>query len=525
MSSVLGLPQVNLEVEGRTLAPEETRSLGKVRVQQRLSLPTLCELIFYDPPGPLDCASALAPGAALRLSLPEYREPLFTGQVTAVEHAHGPAHERQIHVRGYDLLHQLRKRQSVRAHVQVTVRDLAQELVADLGLTVQAAEPGPLWQRLIQHRQSDLELLREAAEQCGLYLALREQVLHLLTLEGVGPAQRLALGESLLETRIEVNGEPTCRSVRASGWNPLLVEAYAGQTVGARVGRRVNAEVPPARVGGSGARDLPNQTLQGGPHAEAIAQAELDRRAAREVTLWGIAEGDPRLRPGTPVEIEGVADWLAGRYVLTAVTHTLDSRKGFVSELSTTPPAPRERARSAVVALGAVTRVDDPENLGRVRVCLPTYGDVETEWMHVMSAGAGTDKGLMMLPDVGDSVLVLFSDEAPGQGVVLGGLYGMQGPPDSGAVENSVRRYTILTPGRQYIQLDDVHSSIRLQDNTGNFVELSPERVRLRAIAGLTLEAPGQSVVIRGQSIDFQRLEELEQSDAQLGRQQPEEGE
>jgi len=315
----------------------------------------------------------------------------------------------------------------------------------------------------------------------------------------------LALGDSLHEARIEASGEPACRTVTASGWNPLLVETYEGQSGNARVGRDVSTEVAPDLVGASGERSLPDETVQSVSHAEALAQAELDRRVAREVTLWGIAEGDPRLRPGIPIEIENVADTLSGRYVLTAVTHTIDRRKGFVSELSTAPPPPRHRHRSTIAALGTVTRVDDPQGLGRVRVCLPTYGEVETEWMHVLSAGAGADKGLVILPDVDDRVLVLFSQEAPGLGVVLGGLYGMEGPRDSGVGGNAVKRYTILTRGGHRIRLDDEEETIYLEDSTGSYVALSPESVHLHAAVDLVIEAPEQAIVIRGQTIDFER--------------------
>ncbi len=505
MNHVIALPQVTITAGGVPLPGEEIRALGEVRVQQQLSLPTLCELIFFDPPGPLEVADALVPGTSLRVAAGEQHEALFEGEVTVVEHVYGPSGERQICVRSYDLLHRLRKRQSVRAHVQMTLRDLARELVADLGLTVQASEPGLLWQRLIQHRQSDLELLLEGADLCGLYFALWDNALHLLTLEGIGQPLTLTLGESLLEARVEVSGEPACRLVTATGWNPLRVETYQGRVSSARVGRDVAAEVAPDHVGGSGQRDLLDETTADSRHAEALAQAELDRRAAYEVTLWGMAEGDPRLRPGTPVQVEGIDNALAGRYVLTWVSHTIDSRKGFISELSTSPPPPRQRTKSTVAALGDVTRVDDPEDLGRIRVSLPTYGDVETEWMHVLSPGAGADKGLVALPDVGDSVLLLLSHEDPGQGVVLGGLYGMQGAPDSGVEGNAVRRYTLRTRGGHYVRLDDARRTIRIEDSRGSYVELSPQRVRVHADVDLELEAPGKSVRIRGQKIDFER--------------------
>ena len=504
MSQIAHLPRVTVVANGRQLSAQDLRALDAVRVRQVLSLPTQCELTFSDPPGPLSVSAELAPGTALRIAVDGHREPLFVGEVTAIECFYGPAHEREVRVRGYDLLHRLRKRQSVRAHVQVTPQDLARELVAGLGLKVQADEPGPLWQRLIQHRQSDLELLVEVTEQCGLYLALRDNVLHLLTLEGTGAPLSLELGDALLEARIQVSGEATSRTLAAAGWNPLLVEAYEERTSSARVGRRVDAAVAPGRVGASVRHDLVNQSVQHARHAEAIAQAELDRRAAYEVTLWGLAEGDPRLRPGARVEVSEVADEVAGQYVLTSVTHTIDGRKGFVSELSTDPPSRQRRAPDPNLALAIVTRVDDPEHLGRVRVSFPAYGDVETEWMHVVCPGAGKDKGLVALPDVDDRVVVLFAPDEPGQGVILGGLYGAQGPPDSGVQGNAVRRYTFVTPGGQRIQLDDQDQTIHLEDSKGNYVKLAPNVLQVHAVVDMVLEAPGQSVTIRGRAIDFE---------------------
>jgi phage protein D/phage baseplate assembly protein gpV len=505
MSRLLPLPEVIVEADGVDFTAEDLHALGAVRVQQRLSLPTLCELTFFDPPGSLAGATRLVPGTGLRVLIAEQQEPLFVGQVTAIEHGYTSARGRELRVRGYDLLHQLRKRQSVRAHVQVTTRDLAQELVADLGLTVQATEPGPLWPRLIQHRQSDLELLQEVAERCGLYLALRGNVLHLLTLQGSGEIVPLALGATLLEARIEINSDTVCRTVAAAGWDPSRIETHEGQASFARVGRAVAAEVIPARVGGDSKRELVDEETPSDDHASGIAQAELDLRTAQEVTLSGVAQGDTRLRPGTLVEVTGVDDTVAGRYVLSAITHTIDARKGFLSEISSYPPAPRPRARSSVAAPGVVTQIDDPERLGRVRVSLPTYSNIETDWMGVLSAGAGAGKGFMTLPDIGDHVLVLFAHEDPGQGVVLGGLYGVQEPPDVGIDGGIVRRYTLLTPGGQRIRLDDGQQTIRLENSGGSYCELSPQQVRVHAVVDLEIEAPGQRVVIRGKNIDFER--------------------
>lgn len=503
MNSVAMLPRLAITADGAALTPAAYRGLAEVRVQQRLSLPTLCELVFADPLEFPDLAAQLAPGVRLSVEAGDQAVPLFVGEATAVEWVYGPAGQRELRVRGYDLLHRLRKRQPVRTHVSVTIAELASDMTADIGVTVAAADPGPLWSRLLQHRRSDLQFLADLAARAGLYLALRENVLHLLTLAGIGDPLPLTLGESLLEARMDVSSEPATRSVAVQSWNPREVVAHAGRAATPAIAQAPQASTAPDRVGGSGQRVLAGQALQDDRHAEALAQAELDRYAAYEMTLWGVAAGDPRLRPGARVVIDGAA---AGRYVLTEVTHTINAAHGYVSELSTAPPSPpADLAAPAAAVLGIVTQVNDPLAQGRVRASLPAYAGMETEWMQVLSLGAGRSKGLMILPDVGDRVLVLLPNGDPGDGVILGGLYGPEIMPDSGVEGSAAQRYTWLTAGGHRIRLDDAGQTIRVEDSRGSYVELSPQKVLVHATTRLELEAPGQAVVIRGATIDFER--------------------
>jgi phage baseplate assembly protein gpV len=280
---------------------------------------------------------------------------------------------------------------------------------------------------------------------------------------------------------------------------------HTGRATQPRVGRHVAAEVNPVHLGGDGQRKLVDERTPNDDHALGLAQAELDRRLAGEVILWGVAEGDPRLRPAARIVVDGLDRSLSGRYVLTEVTHRIDAAMGYVSELSTAPSLPSTSVRGALSTLGIVTAIDDPETLGRVRVTLPAYGNVESDWWGMLSVGAGAGKGLMMLPDVGDRVLVLLMHEDPAEGIVLGGLYGMQGPPDSGVENGVVRRYTIQTPGGQRLRLDDANNAARLENSDGSYMELTPGKVRIHATTDMEIDAPGRALVIRAQSIDFQQ--------------------
>lgn len=505
MSTVAILPQFTLEVEGQALPQDAAGTLEEIQVQQKLSQPSRCELTFRADRDRLGKLASIAAGSHLRIAVTPVSELLFDGEVTSVEYEYEPNAAEVIHVRAYDALHHLRKRQPVKVHVQVTPLDLARELVSDLGLTVEADDPGPVIPRIIQHRQSDFEMLVEESRRVGLYLTLQDETLRLVTLEGSGDAIPLELGSSLFETRVELNGEQTCRSVTARGWDASRVEAHEGTAADARSGRNIQASASADSFGETGERTLTGESFPDDSHAEAVAQAELDIRAAREATLWGVAEGNAQLAPGARVNVSGIAESFEGQYVLTSVKHTLNRRSGFVTEISTEAPTYDRRSKSASVAWGRVTRVDDPENFGRVQVALPAMGEVETGWMGVLAPGAGSGKGVVALPDVGDQVLVLLIEGDPSLGVVLGGLYGTKGPEDFGVEGTAVRRYTIATPGGQRIRLDDGASSVRLEDKTGSFVELSPKKVSLHSAVDLEIEAPGHGIVITGSTIDFRK--------------------
>lgn len=505
-SPALTLPALVVKVNGQALDPDLVAALAEVQISLRLSRPAQCELAFLD--APAGAGDLLVPGATLDVELGGETGPVFAGEITATEFGYGPAQGRELRVRGYDRLHRLRKRQPVRAHVQVGLEELTRELVADLGLTLSAplSAGALLWPRLIQHGQTNLELLDEITEASGLFYSLRDSTLHLFTLEGEseGDPLPLRLGDSLLEARVEANGDRSCRSVSFAGWDPLRVERRAGGASTPRVGRRVAAEVSPAAIGGAEERTLVAQAVQNDRQAQALAQAELDQRAAREVTLWAVAEGNPRLRPGAVVTLDGAEGSFNGSYVLTSVIHRVDAQQRFVSELSTCPPPPRPKPAGASVALGVVTRVDDPEGIGRVQVSLPAFDGVQTDWMQVLMLGAGAKKGLMILPDVGDQVAVLCAQEDPAQGLVLGGLYGVSGPPDSGVEHTAVKRYTLQTPGGQRVLLDDAKRLVRIEHDAGTFVEMTPSKLSLHARGDLHISAPGHTVTIAGKAIQFE---------------------
>jgi phage baseplate assembly protein gpV/phage protein D len=489
------LPQVRLSFDATPLDAALAAAVAHVHVQQRLSLPALCEVTFSQRARPLDTLPEIGARLSLRV---DGDEMLFEGDVTAIEYSSRPATGRVIRVRAYDDLHKLRASQPVKAHTEFTPASLARELASSAGLEVDAAAEGQTIARSVQHRQHDLAYLTGICTRAGLDLVVDDGVLHLLRLEESSDPVELELDDTLLEARLEVNASPLCKSVAARGWDPQARALHEGSVDTGSVDDALEDSLSAALV-----RTLADELLLDDAQAEEVAAAELARRNHGTVSVWGIAAGDVRLRPGTTVSIRGIAPDPKPA-VLTSVDHHIARTTGYRSEFTNELPERRAPDRGAIAAPGIVTRVDDPDGMGRVKLALPTYADVETEWLPVVTPGGGAAKGLIAVPDVDDLVIAVFPRGEPGLGFVLGGLY-RETHPDAGIEEGRVKRFSFLTAGGQKLQFDDGRGSIRIENKQGSYVELTPDKLLVHAATDLDIEAPGRAVTIRGNTIDFQK--------------------
>lgn len=492
-------------VDGSPVPADLTARIVSARVATRLGLPAQAELAYAVVRGSGIELSTFPLGAALTAQLEGDPTPLFEGQITASALVHGPDGATQIRARGYDKLHLLRKRQQLRYFSDVTAVQLAEKLCGPDGISVSADEPGPEFQRIVQYSQTDFELLREVCASAGLYPVLAGDDLRLCTLRGGGDCVQLELGRTLFDAAVEANLDRAAQGFTAFGWDRQSAKLFREQVDSPRGGAVVQTEPDLSALGVDGELMLLDQ--QGATAAEvaARAQAELDVRAASTVTLRGTAAGDVALRAGVCVEVSGVAADFTGSYVLTEAIHTIDAT-GFHTALSTEPQALPAARQSTAITLGTVTDVADPEGLGRVQVCLPAYGDPDVGWLAVLCAGAGKKRGLVVLPDVGDTVLVALS-HGPVGGVVLGGLYGGEKPPDAGVDGGKVKRWSLHTDDGQRIVVDDGAHMVTVANRGGSTLSLAPGKVTLHAETDLDITAPGKTITIKAKAVEFMREE------------------
>jgi uncharacterized protein involved in type VI secretion and phage assembly len=146
------------------------------------------------------------------------------------------------------------------------------------------------------------------------------------------------------------------------------------------------------------------------------------------------------------------------------------------------------------LVLGVVVDVDDPEGEGAVRVEYTAMeGHPISRWAPIVRPMAGKDRGVWLVPEVGDEAALAFHSGDPNRPYVLGFLYnGIDVAPSTAVRERlirSVNGHTIRfidstpTPGGN-------KGALAIEDASGNTIVLANGKITIRSRGVLELDAP-----------------------------------
>ena len=450
MTAVTGplLAGAEVSVDGSTLDPAVAAQLLEVRVDQHLRLPDRASVRLADPRLELADGTTFALGGQLEVKLAApgggSAVSLFDGQIGALE-PEFTEREAVLAVRAYDRSQTLHRTKRTETYQEMSYGDIASAVAGRNGLSAGTVEAGvdsvPFVQ---QSNETDWELLWRLADEVGFEVRVIGQELHFRPASGstdAGTPTKVVWGEDLLDFRPRVTGMRQVESVTVRCWDPTrkqeIVATAEPQTGGTSIGI---ARDDAASALGGGTLVIADQPVSSQAQADALAKGIAARIADGFVEADGTTLGDPRLKAGGRIEVAGVGTRFGGTYALSSVTHVVRSSRGYETRFTVSPGPARPLGTAAgptgsrpwrhTIVVGLVTNNQDPDELGRVRVSYPALGaDHEGWWARVAGAAAGGSRGVLMMPQAGDEVLLGFEHDDEERPVVLGSVWNGEGKP------------------------------------------------------------------------------------------------
>lgn len=260
---------------------------------------------------------------------------LFRGRITGLDAEFTRDGPPELLVLAEDAFVRARMARRTKLHRDVTLADLVRALAETAGLTADVEGLDRDVGERMQLNESDLAFVRRVlrdhdadlqAVGTTLQAAPRSDVQRgVVELELFGQLDRVRVLVDLAHQVTEVTG---------AGWDPVAGRAFRVESRGLHLG-------PGSGV--TGADGLDAIDVERSEHighlsattqreAQALADAHYDQRARRFVTVEGVAEGNPRLRVGTHVELKGVSPRFDNTYYVVRARHRYDVSQGYRTE-------------------------------------------------------------------------------------------------------------------------------------------------------------------------------------------------
>jgi phage protein D len=432
-----------VEVDGEAVDATLANRIREVRILNYLRLPDVCTLTATFPKGadntpePID-QHPFEIGSHLEIKLGAREEltttTLFKGDVVSLDVEFGPGSV-ELLVRGLDRSHALQRSRRVRTFQNQTSSDIAEKILKEAGFDVETDPSGDPHEFIQQDNETDWDFMWRLAERIGFELVVEDGTAHFRR-QSIDPSLvELAWPGSLRAFRPHVTAIQQVERITLAAQDPKTKQAIDASASSAEPLARIGIDRDTVSKAFDGANlHIATEPVASQAEAQAVVQALLDKLASAYVAADGVCDGNPLIKVGATASITGVGQKFTGLYRVAAATHVLrggstyetrfatETAHTLLANVGSPTPAPRFGAHLVV---GVVTNNRDPDDMGRVRVQYPALGpDAESAWARVLTPSAGNARGMLMLPVMGEEVLIGFEHDDTTRPYVLGSLFG-----------------------------------------------------------------------------------------------------
>ncbi|MBI5927829.1 MAG: VgrG-related protein [Chloroflexi bacterium] len=542
--NLVTLSQAIVKVNGTPLKVAMMDKMTEFVVDSSLSIPDMFSLTFTDDQLTIIESNDFPLGAPVEITMsdnddPNSQQPVFKGEITAVEPDFEDGTVATITVRGYAKSHRLHRESKTKVWQNVKDSDIAQQIASSVGLSAQISATTEVFKHVFQNALTDMAFLQQRAERIGYEVFVQDNTLYFRKPDPTGGAVSLEWGEELRRFHPRMTITEQVNEVTVKGWDPKKKEAIIGQASASKTA----PEVGFGKWGGQAAQSALSAAkkievrspVQSQADADSVAKAILNQINSGFIEAEGEARGMPALKAGMIVELKKLGSKFSGKYKMTSVQHIYTAQGAMITHFTVEGLRPALMTELLATSVeeprwdGVVTAIVTNNNMssdsnsgqgdwGLVKVKYPWLDDgKESFWARIAGPGFGAERGIYFMPEVNDEVLIAFEHGDFNRPFIIGGLFnGKDAPPekiDKVAVSGKVKTRVIRTRtghtirfvdqdgGEEYIEIVDAKSNttIKMDTQQKKITIDSKDKIEIVAQGDLSLQSKTGKVDIRAQ--------------------------
>jgi phage protein D len=518
----------DIRVNGASIDPQLAATTKEIRIVDSLRLPDTCTFgVLFKDLEEID-EHPFEVGAPLEVRLGATEDlsasPLFKGEIVTLE-AEFRSGSMQLTVRAYDRSHRLMRSRHTRTFQNMTASDIVTKVLKKAGFTPTCEASGAVHEFVQQTNENDWDFIWRLADRIGFELLCDGEKAKFGRPDTAPQPVELIWGETLRTFSPRVTAVQQVEEVTVHAHDPKTKKTLEGRASSPNQVARIGIDRGGvAKAFGEAKMHVATEPVKTTGEANTLAQAGLDRVANAYISAEGVTFGNPDIKAGGFVKVSGVGTKFGGTYRVATSTHilgrTYETRFSNATVHTISGATGSGNGAQLDVAqqlvLGIVTNNNDPEKMGRVRVKYPALqGEHEGFWARIAVPSAGKERGLMMLPVVGEEVLVAFEHGDSTRPYVIGSLFnGKDTPGEELAAQDgsyglrSDKKLIMRAKEEIEISGDKTMKVTIEKDVEEKFNSSWKEEVKrdgeLKTGGKLTIEATGQLTIKGGPSVSIE---------------------
>lgn len=447
----------HITLDGAQASADFNNSLASIEIDGSLYLPAMFVIRLNDPELKWVDDSSLAIGTAITISMVDSlqgSQQLIEGEITALEPEFTREGFIRTVVRGYDKSHRLQRVRATKTFLQMTDSDIASSVIGSAGLQANCTATSALHDYVLRDNETAYDFLQRLARRNGFVVVVDGGKVTFGSPGGDAGSSvaTLEFGTNLREFRPRLTAAAQADSGSVYGWDPKQKDKILGtaSTPASMNSLGTDGHSAASKFGSTGELAVVDIGVADQGDAQERAKALLTRARTGDVHAHGVCSGNAKLKPGVKVDIKTVGTRFSGTYTIGRSLHRYDAIEGYITEFDVSngsgetaatmvagpSPVVMQGAIERNVVIGVVTDNNDAQGgLSRVKVKFPWMPpadgtEIESAWARLSAPMAGSGRGVLFFPEIGDEVLVAFDHGDPTRPYVIGALWnGQDAPP------------------------------------------------------------------------------------------------